>query len=91
MVRSMIEHQPLHAACTTLRDHFKIHFNKESPTEIPHELIELPNYLTISLEHIITDNINGDPPDETEIKSAVNQLKLRKSTTDIHQQSFCKL
>lgn len=73
---------PSPAACNKLREHFKVHFNKEPPTEIPHELIEPPNYLIASLEHIISDNIDGDPPGEAEVRSAIAQLKLRKSTTD---------
>lgn len=73
---------PLPSACNTLKDHFKQHFNKAIPSEIPHELVNTPDYVSTSLLHIPTEFINGDPPDETEVISATKQLKLRKSTTD---------
>lgn len=73
---------PLPSVCNTLKEHFKQHFNKAIPSEIPHELVNTPDYVSTLLLHIPTDFINGDPPDETEVISAIKQLKLRKSTTD---------
>ena len=73
----------LPSTCTTLKEHFKEHFNKKPPCDTPQELIDLPEYLNDSLQQIpMDDDMKSSPPDRAEIVSAINKLKHRKATTD---------
>ncbi|KXJ17533.1 hypothetical protein AC249_AIPGENE14758 [Exaiptasia diaphana] len=72
----------LPSVCNALKDHFQQHFNKAIPSEIPHELVNMPGHISTSLLHIPTDFINGDPPDETEVISAIKQLRLREENEE---------
>ena len=77
----------IRASCPTqsLLNHFKAHFNPDTPENLPDELTNnnLPNFLT-ELRRISTSTeIKCDPPEIDEISQQISKLKVNKAYNDI--------
>ena len=67
---------------TTLKEHFKAHFNICSEVIDPIELKDAPNFIR-QLQDINNTELNTTLPGKEELRSTVKSLKNGKSANDV--------